>query len=122
MRRYRFITRMVGLLIPLALGAWACDDSSPTEPPVQVAANIEIEPAQVFLVSIGEQEQLSATVYDEDGEVISDAEVTWISSEESVATVDEDGVVEAVGSGTATITAQSGDITASAEVTVEIED
>ena len=40
-----------------------------------------------------------------------DASVTWTSSDESVATVDENGVVRAVSMGTATITATPGDAT-----------
>ena len=46
-----------------------------------------------------------------------DKTVTWISSDEQVATV-ENGIVTAVGSGTATITAQAGDKTATCIVTV----
>lgn len=46
-----------------------------------------------------------------------DKTVTWISSDEQVATV-ENGIVTAVGSGTATITAQAGDKTATCVVTV----
>ena len=46
-----------------------------------------------------------------------DKTVTWISSDEQVATV-ENGIVTAVGSGTATITAQAGEKTATCVVTV----
>lgn len=46
-----------------------------------------------------------------------DPTVTWESSDEAVATVD-DGVVTAVAKGTATITAKAGDKTAECEVTV----
>lgn len=44
--------------------------------------------------------------------------VTWTSSDPSVATVDENGKVKAVGEGTATITAKCGDKTATFTVTV----
>ena len=48
--------------------------------------------------------------------------VTWQSSDEKVATVDENGKVTAVGNGTATITATSvsGSYTATVSVTVKI--
>ncbi len=44
--------------------------------------------------------------------------VTWASSNESVATVDANGVVTGVAEGTATITAKCGDWTATLEITV----
>ncbi len=47
--------------------------------------------------------------------------VTWTSSDESVATVDANGVVTGVSEGTATITASAGDKSASCVVTVEAE-
>lgn len=62
--------------------------------------------------------QLTATVKPEDA---SNPTVIWTSSDESVATVDENGLVTAVGNGTATITATSADGTeksASCTVTV----
>ena len=46
--------------------------------------------------------------------------VTWSSSDASVATVDQNGNVTAVGAGTATITATAGDCSATCEVTVTI--
>ncbi|MBR5912485.1 MAG: T9SS type A sorting domain-containing protein [Bacteroidales bacterium] len=49
---------------------------------------------------------LSATVTEtESGDAVSSATVTWTSSKESVATIDEDGVVTLVAAGTTTITA-----------------
>ena len=46
------------------------------------------------------------------------AEVTWIVGDESVATIDEYGDVRGVGAGTTTITAVSGDVSATCTVTV----
>lgn len=45
--------------------------------------------------------------------------VTWSSSDDTKATVDEDGVVTGVAAGTATITATAGSTTATCEVTVD---
>ena len=65
----------------------------------------------------GETATLTATVDPEDA---TDASVTWSSSKESVATVDENGKVTAVASGEATITVTTtdGDYTAECVVTV----
>ncbi len=60
---------------------------------------------------------LSATAFPE-GMPLAEA-ITWTSSDNAVATV-VDGVVTAVGAGTATITATSGELTASCTVTVQV--
>ena len=58
---------------------------------------------------------LTATVKPDDA---TDKTVTWTSSNPAVATVDANGTVHAVAAGTATITAQAGDKTATCVVTV----
>ncbi len=63
----------------------------------------------------GATEQLTATVSPADA---SDDSVSWISSNNQVATVDQSGKVTAVKPGTATITAKAGDKTATCKVTV----
>ena len=47
-----------------------------------------------------------------------DAPITWSSSAETYATVDADGTIHGVASGSATITAVSGSASASVSVTV----
>ena len=67
----------------------------------------------------GDELMLTATITPN---YASDPSVTWSTSNESVATVDEDGVVTAIASGTAAITATANDgsgVSASCEVTVE---
>ena len=65
-------------------------------------------------LTAGKTSTLEASVTPEDANV----EIEWTSSNESVATVDSNGVVTAVANGTAIITASVGDITASCTVTV----
>ena len=84
----------------------------------QTVASITIEPAMATLMSIGETVQLTATVLDENGQPVSGAVISWSSSDETVATVSSQGLVTAVGNGTATITARTGNASQTAAVTV----
>ncbi len=78
---------------------------------------VEMEPDPVLAISIelneteceiteGETLQLTATVIPED---VTDRTVSWATSNEDVATVDENGLVTAVAPGAATITAMTND-------------
>ena len=60
-------------------------------------------------------ETLTATVKPDDA---TDKNVTWSSSDETVAKVDNDGKVTAVSAGKATITAKAGEVTVTCSVTV----
>lgn len=64
---------------------------------------------------VGESANLQATVYNP----TEGAVVTWATSDESVASVTQDGLVTATGAGTAVITASVGDVSASCTVTVK---
>ena len=66
-------------------------------------------------VAVGGTQQLTAVVAPENA---TNPTVTWSSSDETIATVDGNGLVTAVAAGTATITAAAGDQTAACEVTV----
>lgn len=64
----------------------------------------------------GDSAKLTPSVLPEDA----DAEVSWSSSDTSVAKVDSNGVVTAVGKGSATIAAKADSYTAKCEVTVTV--
>ena len=86
----------------------------------QVPANIsiEVDADDTTLTEIGQTLQLMVSVSDANEEPISDPEVTWMSSDEAVVTVDEDGLVEAVGNGMADVMAASGDVSDMVSITV----
>ena len=92
---------------------------------MQEAGRIDIEPAMATLFRLGfinnrrHTAQLSVVVYDGNGHEVENDEVTWSSDDESVATVDNAGLVTAESnSGTAQITARSGSVSASVTVRV----
>ncbi len=84
-----------------------------TVPAVEATA-IELDRTSASLV-IGEKTTLTATVSPSD---TTDPTVTWTTSDATVATVDENGVVEAIAAGKATITATCGAVSATCEITV----
>ena len=85
----------------------------------QAAAEINITPASVTLTALEDTLQLSATVRDEKNQPISNAIVSWSSSNSVVVSVSPRGLVTARGNGEVTITATSGAKSSTAEITVE---
>ena len=79
------------------------------------ADSVTLDQSELNL-EVGGTATLTATVAPES---VTDPTLTWASSDEEVATVDENGVVTAVGQGTATITATAANgVSAACEVTV----
>lgn len=87
--------------------------AAPVSTDVQ-AESIEISKTSADLVE-GDTLQLTATVKPLNASV----PVTWKSDNPSVATVDENGLVKTLKAGTAKITAQAGQVTASCNITVK---
>lgn len=103
----------------LALAILACGDDG-DDP--SVPATITVAPATAVLVSLGETVQLAASVEDQYGEPLPEAEawVAWSSDREESASVSDAGLVTAVSNGTATVTATIASLSASATVTVRL--
>jgi alpha-tubulin suppressor-like RCC1 family protein len=87
------------------------------EAPAPVVGSIEVAPLDATLEP-GRTQQFVATVRDVHGNPMS-ADVTWSSSDESVAIVDQSGLATAVSAGTAIITATVESVSGSATLTVE---
>ncbi len=102
-----------GTLYALALLSGCGSGTEPNGP-----ANITLDPPSLSFNAIGQTQQLSPTVTDQQGNAITDAAVTWTTSAPAVASVSSSGVVTAAGSGSAEVTATAGSAHAVAEVTV----
>ena len=86
---------------------------------VTTAMLVVVSPAQAN-VAVGQSVQLSAVVRDANGTVISNAPVTWSTSNRFLAGVSSTGVVTGVAAGTATITAISGTASGTASISVQV--
>ena len=98
--------------IAVALGA--CTGVGPLAPG---GAQRSVTTDTSLLEAIGATTQLELEL--PDGLEPSGLEATWRSSSPSVASVDANGVVTAVGQGSATITAETGGMSASTVITVD---
>ncbi len=116
-----------GRLTALSVGTATITATTKNDVEVSASCIVNVIPKKVYSIRLnrsmltverGSSERLTATVYPEDA---GDTSVTWTSSDESVATVDAEGIVTAVSVGTATVTAATNDgtdLSASCEVTV----
>lgn len=96
-----------------------------------IVGSVEIDPETMTRMSVNEAGYLTVTVLDQHGEEIPGAVVEWSSDNEDVATVERvlspfggnhcgcDAVVIAIAKGTATITAESRGVSATATVTID---
>ena len=95
--------------------------SAPTEPaqetePVVAAQSVTVsQEDELNALAVGSQLQLTALVLPENAQ---DKTVVWTSSDETVATVDETGLVTGIGTGAVTVTAACGEVTGTYELIV----
>ncbi|MGM0555192.1 MAG: Ig-like domain-containing protein [Myxococcota bacterium] len=84
--------------------------------PVDVAT-LDVSPPAATL-ELGSTLTLTATAFSSGGNELTGRNVTWSSSDDTVATVDASGTVTPAGTGTVLISANAGNIQASAAITV----
>ena len=102
------------VLTVLFLAGCGADGVQPSVP-----SSIEVSPATVSLVSIGETATLQAKVRKADGGELPATGISWSTNDASIATVGSDGVVTAVRDGRAEITARLAALAGTAAVLVE---
>ena len=111
------LTRQACGLVVLA-GLLSCSSGGTTTTPA-VVATILLSQSSATLAP-GAAVQLTATALDAGGAAISGSTISWSTSSATVATVTSTGLVTAVASGSATITATSGGKSAQATITETI--
>ena len=102
------------ILLPGLLSACGDPGADPLVP-----TTLAVSPDSLNFGALAATDGLAATVRDQHGGVLTEAVVSWRSSEPGVAAVDQAGLVTAAGNGTATIRATSGSLADSVAVTVE---
>lgn len=108
-------TRLACVSLALPLLVVTCKDS--TKP--SVATTIVITPPSFVFTAIGRTQRFTAVVKDQNGNPMTNAKVTWTSTNLAVVTVgDTSGVATAAGSGGAQVTAASGSAGQGATVSV----
>ena len=94
-------------LLLLSAGLLAGCGGDASVDPVEVRnLTLVVEPTKLFLGE-GENGALHARLEDEAGNPVPTTDLQWSSSDASVATVSDDGIVSAIKNGTVTITASS---------------
>lgn len=81
------------------------------------AASVSVAPSS-STIPAGQTVQLTATVRDQGGNVLTGRPVTWTSSTPAIASVDENGLVSGVSQGSVTITARAENAFGTADVSV----
>lgn len=106
--------------LTLALVCAACFAPSADSVPLLPEEGVRIELSEEALdfTAIGATRALHATVLDAEGRPLRNARILWSSTDPSVASVDDGGVVTAVGRGRADVVAAYGGIAAKAHVRV----
>ena len=119
---HRTLVRLGAFLAAVALVKGCGDGDAPTGPPPEPEparpTAVAVSPATAVLAALGATVQLEAEVRDQNGNVMTGAQVVWSSSDTLVATVGSSGLVTGAAEGTATVAATAGSVRGTAEITV----
>jgi hypothetical protein len=96
----------------------ACQAGTTTTPEGQVPTTITITSSSIDLTFLGQTAPVGITVRDQSGQTMGGQTIEWLSSDPAVFTI-TGALVAAVANGTATLTASSGGLNATATVTVQ---
>lgn len=119
MLRHPRATLRAALAALLIASSAACGSDGSTGPSSETPAFIDVED-QVALTNAGESHQLQVTVRNAGGEALPDALVEFSVAEEGVASVSDQGLIQALSDGEATVTVRAGQVAKAVLVTVDI--
>src|SRR5689334_8734241 len=111
---WRVTRRSVGTLgVLAAIGIAACGGGGgdKTVAPDVTPASIVVSPSTSQTIASGGSVAFTAEVRNKAGSALSGNAVSWMSSDPSIATIDQSGKLTAAKVGTASITASSGSVT-----------
>lgn len=115
---YRYWFVAAGLTV-IALSVLSCGDGSTEPEPAPLRpATVTVTPPAAELTALEAMVAFAAEVRDQHGALMSNASVSWSSSDTLVGAVDGTGLASATGNGSATITATAGEASGSAALTV----
>jgi hypothetical protein len=104
----------VALAVLSCLSGAACgggDGGGPFIPPIGGdVASVEVSSPIDTIMAVGWMGQLTARARDSDGDIVGGQQFSWRSSNTSIATVSETGIVEALAAGSVTITATASNV------------
>lgn len=101
----------------IALAACSGGDKPPTGVVIGPVSSVNIAVVTSTMV-VGATQQLSAKLYDRNGNLVTTSAVTWSVSPSAVATISQGGLLTAVAAGTARVTATSGSASAFVDVLI----
>ncbi|MDE2728366.1 MAG: Ig-like domain-containing protein [Gemmatimonadota bacterium] len=122
-RYKRLLTAVITGLCLLTLVTCGKDSPTKPDPPpappfIPVPTRVAITPEAPTLSAIGQTVQMSAVVFDQNGDRMT-AAVSWSSSDTAVVRVSPAGLAIAEANGTAAITARAGTVSSTVNVTVQ---
>ena len=114
--------RLTALLLLLACGDDGTTPTSPPTPTSPVATSVLLSASDLILVLEGSESeksiQLTATVKDQSGNVMTGQTVSWSSNDPNVAMVSASGFVTGIARGRVTVSASVSSVSATASVRV----
>ena len=112
--------RTVVSLLAVCAALAACGGDSPTEPSPNTVTSIVVTVPSPTL-QVGEKVTATARLINSKGDDVTTKTPSWSSSSATIATVDQNGQITAVGPGVATITAKADNATGTAPISVDVD-
>lgn len=102
---WRRALRVLASVVIAGVAPLACGGDSGTGPPDGGSASVSVSPASATLEALGATRDFSGSGQDGDGQSLSEGDLSWSSTNSSVASVDGSGVATARGNGSTRIIA-----------------